>query len=60
MDGLENEKAAVSLEERWKILTHNYGLRKRMLTKSVDTTEEIKKQIKEKGEYLEHLKKVLI
>ena len=46
IEGLENEKGAVSMQQKWKILSHNYELRKKMLAKSIDTTEFTKKQIK--------------
>jgi len=47
-DELEVEEGD-DLEERWKILTHNYILRKKLLTKSINNTELMKNQIKQKG-----------
>lgn len=52
IEGLENEKGAVSMQQKWKILSHNYELRKKMLAKSIDTTEFTKKQIKQKVKQL--------
>lgn len=41
---LEADHSA-SLEEQWKVLTHNYLLRKKLLAKSINNTELLKQQI---------------
>ena len=35
---IENDDKAISLEEKWKILTQNYVLRRKLLEKSLVST----------------------
>ncbi len=46
---MDNEKDAISLQEKWKILSHNYILRNKMIETSIENTDNLKNLIKRKG-----------
>lgn len=56
---LDSESGAISLQEKWKILSNNYTLRNQMIEKSLENISRYKEMIKQKGEVLIDLKKTL-